>query len=51
MRFAASIHTYRFDWSYEHVLLDGAAVRVKVAQARLCYSRMQFVRASPRETA
>ena len=41
---------YQFDWSHEHVLLDGKAVTVKVAQVRLCHSRMPFVRAYPRET-
>ena len=39
----------QFDWSHEHVLLDGAAVTVKVAQVRLCHSRMLFVRAYMRE--
>jgi hypothetical protein len=38
------------DWSHEHVLLAGAAVTLKVAQTRLCYSRMPFARAYPRET-
>jgi transposase len=41
---------YQFDWSHEHVLLDGTAVTLKVAQTRLCYSRMPFARAYPRET-
>lgn len=41
---------YQFDWSHEHVLLDGRAVTVKVAQVRLCHSRMLFVRAYPRES-
>jgi transposase len=35
---------YRFDWSHEVVLIGGAAVTVKVAQLRLCYSRMPFGR-------
>jgi hypothetical protein len=40
---------YQFDWSHEVVLLNGATVTVKVAHARLCHSRMLFVRAYPRE--
>ena len=46
--FAAG-EAYQFDWSHEHVLLDGAAVTVKLAQVRLCHSRMLFVRAYMRE--
>jgi len=41
---------YQFDWSQEVVVLDGVTVTVKVAQVRLCYSRMPFVRVYPRET-
>ncbi len=41
---------YQFDWSQEVVLLDGVTVTVKVAQVRICHSRMPFVRAYPRET-
>ena len=41
---------YQFDWSHEVVLLNGVTVTVKVAHARLCHSRMLFVRAYPRET-
>jgi transposase len=41
---------YQFDWSHEIVLLDGNAVTIKLAQVRLCHSRMPFVRAYPRET-
>lgn len=41
---------YQFDWSHEHVLLDGVTVTVKVAQVRLCHSRMPFVRAYMRES-
>jgi transposase len=41
---------YQFDWSHEIVLLSGVTVTVKVAHLRLCYSRMLFVRAYPRET-
>jgi hypothetical protein len=32
------------------VLIAGATVTVKVAQVRLCHSRMLFVRAYPRES-
>ena len=41
---------YQFDWSHEIVLVDGVTTTVKVAHVRLCYSRMAFVRAYPRET-
>jgi transposase len=41
---------FQFDWSQEVVLLGGVTVTVKVAQVRLCHSRMLFVRAYPRET-
>jgi transposase len=41
---------YQFDWSHEIVLINGVTVTVKVAHVRLCYSRMMFVRAYPRET-
>jgi transposase len=41
---------YQFDWSHEVVLINGVTVTIKVAHVRLCYSRMLFVRAYPRET-
>jgi transposase len=41
---------YQFDCSHEIVLINGTTVTVKVAHVRLCYSRMLFVRAYPRET-
>ena len=41
---------YQFDWSYEIVVLRGVTTPIKVAQVRLCHSRMLFVRAYPRET-
>jgi transposase len=41
---------YQFDWSHEIVLIDGVTTTVKVAHIRLCYSRMVFVRAYPRES-
>ena len=41
---------YQFDWSHEVVLIAGVTVTVKVAQVRLCHSRMLFVRAYPRES-
>ena len=40
---------YQFDWSHEIVILDGITLTVKVAQVRLCHSRMMFVRAYMRE--
>jgi transposase len=41
---------YQFDWSHEIVVLAGVTTKVKVAQVRLCHSRMPFVRAYPRES-
>jgi transposase len=41
---------YQFDWSHEVVVLDGVTTVVKVAQVRLCHSRMLYVRAYPRES-
>lgn len=41
---------YQFDWSHECVVLEGVTTTVKVAQVRLCHSRMMFVRAYPRES-
>jgi len=41
---------YQFDWSHEIVVLGGVTMTVKVAQVRLCHSRMLFIRAYPRET-
>ena len=41
---------YQFDWSHEIVLLCGVTTTIKVAQVRLCHSRMLFVRGYPRET-
>lgn len=40
---------YQFDWSHECVVIDGVTTIAKVAQIRLCHSRMLFVRAYPRE--
>jgi hypothetical protein len=41
-------------WSRRHAdterLVDGVTVTVKAAHVRLCYSRIPFVRAYPRET-
>jgi transposase len=41
---------YQFDWSHEIIVMNGVTVTVKVAHARLCHSRMMFVRADPRAT-
>lgn len=41
---------YQFDWSHEHVVLDGVTTLVKVAHVRLCHSRAFYLRAYPRET-
>lgn len=39
---------YQFDWRHEIGVLGSVAV--KVGHMRLCYSRMRFIRAYPRET-
>jgi transposase len=41
---------YQFDWSHEHVELDGIEHVVKVAHVRLCHSRAFFLAAYPRES-
>jgi transposase len=41
---------YQFDWSHEAIELHGLPLTVKLAQMRLSYSRMPFVRAYFRET-
>src|SRR5215210_3850772 len=41
---------YQFDWSHEGVEFNGLPLTVKVAQMRLAYSRMPFVRAYFRES-
>lgn len=40
----------QFDWSHEHVEIDGVMQTIKVAHFRLAYSRQMFVVAYPRET-
>jgi transposase len=41
---------FQFDWSYEQIELGGISVKVKVAQFRLCNSRMPFCVAYIRES-
>lgn len=41
---------FQFDWSYEQIELGGANVKIKVAQFRLCNSRMPFCVAYTRES-
>lgn len=41
---------FQFDWSYEQVELGSVPVEVKIAQFRLCHSRMPFCFAYTRET-
>ncbi len=41
---------FQFDWSYEQIELGGVNVRIKLAQFRLCHSRMPFCVAYARET-
>ena len=48
--FFAPGEAYQFDWSHECVVIGGVTTMVKVAQVRLCHSRMLFVRAYPRES-
>jgi transposase len=50
LRFAPG-EAYQFDWSHERVEIGGVPVMVKLAHLRLCYSRMSFLVAYPRETA
>jgi transposase len=40
----------QFDWSHEHVELNGVMQTIKVAHFRLTFSRQMFVAAYPRET-
>ena len=40
----------QFDWSHEHVELNGVMQTIKVAHFRLAFSRQMFVVAYPRET-
>jgi transposase len=40
---------FQFDWSQETVEIGGVMRKVEVAQVRLCYSRMKFCMAFPRE--
>lgn len=41
---------FQFDWSYEQIELGGVNVKIKIAQFRLCHSRMPFCIAYTRET-
>lgn len=41
---------FQFDWSYEKIELGGVPVQIKVAQFRLCHSRMPFCVAYTRES-
>jgi len=41
---------FQFDWSYEQIELGGVNVKIKVAQFRLCHSRMPYCIAYTRET-
>ena len=41
---------FQFDWSYEQIELGGIIVKVKIAQFRLCNSRMPFCVAYTRES-
>jgi transposase len=49
LSFAAG-EAYQFDWSHEIIVLNGVTTTVKVAQVRLCHSRMIFARAYMRES-
>lgn len=49
LRSFAPGEAYQFDWSHECVVISGVTTMAKVAQVRLCHSRMLFVRAYPRE--
>lgn len=41
---------FQFDWSYEQIELAGVSIKVKIAQFRLCNSRMPFCVAYTRES-
>lgn len=41
---------YQFDWSHETVILSGVSQTIKLAHFRLCYSRVFFIVAYPRES-
>jgi transposase len=41
---------FQFDWSYEQIELGGVNIKVKIAQFRLCHSRMPFCVAYTRES-
>ncbi len=46
----APAEAYQFDWSEEWIVLDGIAFKAQVAHARLCHSRMPYIRAYPRQS-
>ena len=46
----APAEAYQFDWSEEWIVLDGVTFKVQVAHARLCHSRMPYIRAYPRQS-
>ena len=46
----APAEAYQFDWSEEWIVLDGVIFKVQVAHARLCHSRMPYIRAYPRQS-
>ena len=46
----APAEAYQFDWSEEWIILDGIAFKAQVAHARLCHSRMPYIRAYPRQS-
>ena len=39
----------QFDWSEEHIVLDGVECKIKLAHFRLCHSRKTFLVAYPNE--
>jgi transposase len=41
---------FQFDWGEDVVDLDGVATKLQIAHVRLCYSRMSFVMAFPRQS-
>lgn len=49
-QYYAAGEAYQFDWSEEIVEFNGVIQKVKVAHFRLCYSRLSFFVAYPRET-
>jgi transposase len=49
MEFAPG-EAFQFDWSPEYAVINGVTAPIHLAVMTLCYSRMSFARAYPRES-